>query len=195
MPEPPGQIAHERIEEIHAREGHRDVVLGARARWTAVIIALLAAILAIADLSAHRAMKTIITTQVKVGSIATRYEATDNHRTTLRNDVLLLDALGARDRGLAATKAREDATALAARKAVQLGAEERALEKKQHALQEKVEHADDRYSNLEIGIGALQIAIVLASLSIVAAATWLLGAGVVAGVIGLAYVAYAIVVT
>jgi hypothetical protein len=195
MPEPPGQIAHERIEEIHAREGHRDVVLGARARWTAVIIALLAAILAIADLSAHRATKTIITTQVKVGSIATRYEATDNHRTTLRNDVLLLDALGARDRGLAATKAREDATALAARKAVQLGAEERALEKKQHALQEKVEHADDRYSNLEIGIGALQIAIVLASLSIVAAATWLLGAGVVAGVIGLAYVAYAIVVT
>jgi len=59
----------------------------------------------------------------------------------------------------------------------------------------EVEHADDRYSNLEIGIGALQIAIVLASLSIVAAATWLLGGGVLAGVIGLAYVAYATAVT
>src|SRR5215212_1765058 len=173
MPEPPGRIAHERIEEIHAREGDGHVVLGARARWTAVIIA----VLAIADLSAHRATKTIITTQAEVGSIATRYEATDNHRTTLENDGLLLDALGARDRGRAATKARQDAKALAAREAVQLGAEERALEKKQHALEEKVDHADDRYSNLEIGIGALQIAIVLASLSIVAAATWLLGAG------------------
>jgi len=58
---------------------------------------------------------------------------------------------------------------------VRLGVEERALAKKQHALQEKVERADDRYSNLETAIGALQIAIVLASLSIVAAATWLLG--------------------
>lgn len=195
MPEPPGQIAHERIEEIHAREGHRDVVLGARARWTAVIIAVLAAVLAIADLSAHRATKTIITKQAQLGSIQTRYEATDNHRSTLENDALLLDALGARDGGPAASRAREDAKALAARKAVKLRAEERALEKKQHALQEQIEDADDRYSKLEIGIGALQIAIVLASLSIVAAATWLLTAGVVAGVIGLAYVAYAIAFT
>jgi hypothetical protein len=195
MPEPPGRIAHERIEEIHAREGHGHVVLGARARWTAVIIAVLAAVLAIADLSAHRATKTIITTQAEVGAIGTRYEATDNHRTTLENDGLLLDALGDRDQGPAASKAREDAKALAAREAAQLGAEERALEKKQHALQEKVEHADDRYSNLEIGIGALQIAIVLASVSIVAAATWLLGAGVLAGAIGFAYVAYAIAAT
>lgn len=195
MPEPPGRIAHERIEEIHAQEGHGHVVLGARARWTAVIIAVLAAVLAIADLSAHRATKTIITTQAEVGSIATRYAATDNHRTTLENDALLLDALGARDRGPAASKAREDAKALGARQAVQLGVEERALAKKQRALQEKVEHADDRYSNLEIAIGALQIAIVLASLSIVAAATWLLAAGVLAGFIGLAYVAYAVLVT
>jgi hypothetical protein len=195
MPEPPGRIAHERIEDIHAREGHGQAVVGGRARWTAVIIAVLAAVLAIADLSAHRATKTIITKQAELGSIATRYEATDNHRTTLENDALLLDALGARDPGPAASKAREDAKALVARKAVQLGAEERALEKKQYALQEKVEHADDRYSKLEIGIGALQIAIVLASLSIVAAATWLLAGGVVAGVIGLAYVAYAIAVT
>jgi hypothetical protein len=195
MPEPPGRIAHERIEEIHAREGHGHVVLGARARWTAVIIAVLAAVLAIADLSAHRATKTIITTQAEVGAIGTRYEATDNHRTTLENDGLLLDALGDRDQGPAASKAREDAKALAAREAAQLGAEERALEKKQHTLQEKVEHADDRYSNLEIGIGALQIAIVLASVSIVAAATWLLGAGVLAGAIGFAYVAYAIAAT
>jgi hypothetical protein len=195
MAEPPGRIAHERIEDIHAQEGHGQAALSARARWTAVIIAVLAAVLAIADLSAHRATKTIITKQAELGSIATRYEATDNHRTTLENDALLLDALGARDRGPAASKAREAAKALVARRAVRLGAEERALEKKQHALQEKVEHADDRYSKLEIGIGALQIAIVLASLSIVAAATWLLAAGVVAGVIGLAYVAYAIAVT
>ncbi len=195
MSEPPGRIAHERIEDIHAREGHGQAVLGARARWTAILIAVLAAVLAIADLSAHRATKTIITKQAELGSIATRYEATDNHRTTLENDALLLDALGARDRGPAASKAREAAKALVARRAMRLGAEERALEKKQHALQENVEHADDRYSKLEIGIGALQIAIVLASLSIVAAATWLLAAGVVAGVIGLAYVAYAIAVT
>jgi len=195
MSEPPGRIAHERIEDIHAREGHGQAVLGARARWTAILIAVLAAVLAIADLSAHRATKTIITKQAELGSIATRYEATDNHRTTLENDALLLDALGAREPGPAASKARKAAKARVARRAVQLGAEERALENKQHALQEKVEHADDRYSKLEIGIGALQIAIVLASLSIVAAATWLLAAGVVAGVIGLAYVAYAIAVT
>lgn len=194
MPESPGRVAHERIEEIHAQEGPGHVVLGARARWTAVIIAVLAAVLAIADLSAHRATKTIIITQAEVGYVATRYVATDNHRMTLMNDGLLLDALGARDRGPAASKAREDGKALAAREAMQLGAEERVLEKKQHALQEKVEHADDRYSNLEIAIGALQIAIVLASLSIVAAAPWLLGAGALAGVIGMGYVAYAIVV-
>src|SRR3954471_14292743 len=181
MAEPPGRIAHERIEDIHAQEGHGQAALSARARWTAVIIAVFAAVLAIADLSAHRATKTVITKQAELGSIATRYDATDNHRTTLENDVLLLDALGAGDPGPLAIKARAAAKARAAREAVLLRLEERALEKKRHAVEGKVEHADDRYSKLEIGIGALQIAIVLASLSIVAAARWLLAGGVIAG--------------
>jgi hypothetical protein len=195
MSEPAARVAHERIEEIHAHGGHGHVVLGPRARWTAIIIAVLAAILAIADLSAHRATKTIITAQSAAGSIATQYEAADNHRTTLENDALLLDALGAGQQSPAAVQARETAKASAAAEAAQLKVDERRLEKKRKALEEKVAHADDRYSNLEIGIGALQIAIVLASVSIVAAATWLLGGGIAAGIIGLLFTVYAIAFT
>ncbi len=192
MSEPAARVAHERIEEIHAHEGHGHVTLGARAKWTAILIAVLAAILAIADLSAHRATKTIITTESASASVQTRYQSLDNHRTTLENDGILLDALGADQTSPAARQAREAAKSSAAREAAQLAADERELARKQQKLEQKVAHADDRYSNLEIGIGALQIAIVLASVSIVAGANWLLGGGVGAGVLGLCFTLYAI---
>ncbi|MGB9378861.1 MAG: DUF4337 family protein [Mycobacteriales bacterium] len=194
MSEPAARLAREHIEEIHSHGGHEHGVLGKRARWTAILIAVLAAVLAVADLSAHRAAKTIITSKSAAGSIATQYEAVDNHRTTLENDRLLLDALGAGDTSPVAVKARGEAKAFATREAASLTVQERKLEKKRDALESKAAHADERYSDLEIGIGALQMAIVLASVSIVAA-TWLLGVGVGAGIIGLFFTVYAIAST
>lgn len=194
MSEPAARLAQEHIEEIHAHGGNEHGVLGDRARWTAILIAVLAAILAVADLSAHRATKTIITAKSTAGSISTQYEAVDNHRTTLENDGLLLKALGAGDTSAKAVAARDEAKAFAAREAAALKEDEHKLGQKRDAYEAKAAHADKRYSDLEIGIGALQLAIVLASVSIVAA-TWLLGVGVGAGIIGLVFTVYAIAST
>lgn len=187
MSEPAARVAHEHIEGIHHRHEHGGGTLAHRARVTAIIIAVLAAVLAVADLSAHRATKTIVTSVSKVSALATQYEAIDNHRTTLENDRLLLDAIG----GAKATRALGSAD----RQAKALAADEHEIAVKRTAFDTKAEHADDRYSNLEIGIGALQMAIVLASVSLVAAARWLLGAGVAAGLIGLLFTVYAIAAT
>jgi hypothetical protein len=193
MTEPAARIGHEHIERIHHRHADRHGLLDGRARWTAIIIALLAAILAIADLSAHRTTKTIIIAQSEAGSVSTRYEALDNHRATLDNDALLFDAIAGGTTSPQAVIARRTAEGRAARQAAQLGVEEGALAKKRDKLTAKAQRADERYADLEVGIGALQMAIVLASVSIVAAATWLLGAGVAAGFVGLIFTIYAMV--
>jgi hypothetical protein len=78
---------------------------------------------------------------------------------------------------------------------LQLGVEERALEKKQHALQEKSSTLTIATPTWRSGSGHFRSRSSSPRCRIVAAATWLLGGGVLAGVIGLAYVAYAAAVT
>jgi hypothetical protein len=150
----------------------------------------MAAVLAVADLNAHSNMKTVITEQNRSAASEVKAEALDNHRTTLENDKVLLGAIQA-------VNPTPQVRAMIARditaeriEAKQLLAEERAWDKSLHESRRIGEQADNRYGNFEISIGALQIGIVLASVSIVAGVTWLLFGGLAAGAIGIAIALY-----
>ena len=185
-----GKMAQEHIGALHESAGHGPH-LSRRSKATAIAIAVMAAALAIGDLNAHHAMKTVISSENQAGTAETKLDALDNHRTTLSNDKVLLDAVTAGQPPAAAAAAHRT-EAKERTQAAQLAAEEKALSGEVKALQAEATNADNEYENLEVGVGALQIGIVLASVSIVAGALWLLLGGLAAGLFGIAIVVYAL---
>ena len=189
-----GKMAQEHIEALHEHEssGHKPS-LGRRSKATAIAIAAMAAVLAIADLNANNAMKNAITGESRIGALETKLNARDNHRIILENDKVLLDAImsGQSPSQAAQTRSTE---AKEAALAAQIAVEERAISNVIKTVRAEVTSAENEYENLELGIGALQIGIVLASISIVAGALclWLLTGGLAAGLLGLAMAVYAI---
>ena len=179
-------MAQESLEGMHSQSGHG--IVSPRAKVAAVIIALMAAVLAIADLNVHNAMKTIVTAENSAGNEQTALNALDNHRVVLMNDKSLLDVLAAREPRLKAAVRRTEAAQ--SEEAARIAAQEQVKRKAAASFVAEGKHAADEYDSLEIGVGVLQIGIVLASVSIVAGALWLLVGGSAAGLIGLALVIY-----
>ncbi len=181
-----GKFAQENIETVHHQGDHG--IVTPRAKAAAIIIAIMAATLAIADLNVHHAMKTVISAENAYGNDRTTLDAIDNHRVVLENQNTVLEVLSLRMPNLADQVSRKEAANRAEMK--RLAAQEEAKRKSIAHHVEEGQAADDEYSVLEIAVGILQIGIVLASVSIVAGALWLLLGGAAAGAIGLALVVY-----
>jgi hypothetical protein len=179
--------AHERLEEaVEGREEDKN-----RRRRTAIIIAVMAALLALCEFGEKDAQANYLSSQITASDIWAQYQAKSVRRAVLSAEADLLEGLP-----LASTPAVQERIAKARANAARMTTEPGAdgmeqLKQRAHAQEHLRDHEEHRKNMLETASGGLQIAIVLASISIVIdlpifmAASVLLGlASAIYGVVG-----------
>ncbi len=177
--------ALERFEQVqhHGGNGHDDggdPATSHLVRNAAVTVAVLAACLAVATLLATKAMTKVITGETKAADTNAALHANEVKTTIAENDATLLRVIGG-DAG--EKQAAERAVELDERLVKEYGPIDAALEKKAHAYESSRDEAETDHKLYEFSTAGLQIAIVIASISIIARRRWLLqgswGIGVV----------------
>ena len=153
--------AQERLEG--AIEGHA----GGHNRRTAIIIAVMAAVLALTEFGEKDAQANYLSSQIVASDIWAQYQAKSVRRAILTNEADLLASLPS-----ASTPAVQERIAKARANAARMGSEPGAdgmqeLMARAHAQEHLRDHEEHRKNMLETASGGLQIAIVLASISIV----------------------------
>jgi hypothetical protein len=166
--------AQEGIEQAH--HAHAEGIEWARR--VAILISILAATLAIAEMGEKSAQNDYLTNHVALSDAYAFYQAK-----TLRWNVLLSEADTLDSLPNAADPAVRERAARARAEAARLNDDEKTRGRKQlqeeaRAQTERRDHALHHYHDYEWSVGALQIAIVLASVSVVTeiAAMWIAGA-------------------
>jgi hypothetical protein len=171
--------AKEGIEHAHhAREHESDP----HATRTAVLIAALAAALALAEMGEKQNQNAYLTHHISVSDDWNFFQAKSVRATMRTAEAEILDALpgaGSDATRAAAQKARDEAARLRDDPTSGEGAKQLA-ERAQHQTEQR-DHAFHQYHLFELVVGALQIAIVLASVSVVTRVRTL---AIVAGALG-----------
>jgi hypothetical protein len=159
---------------------HRHLV-----RDAAVLVAVLAAFLAIGTFLAEDAMKHVITGETRTADVNAQLQANEVKTTVAENDAALLRVIG----GANATErqAGQRAAQIEEKLVTQYGPVDEHLEHEVAAEEHERDHAEKQHKLYEIASVGLQIAIVLASISIIARSAWLLrgGGALGAGALGL----------
>ncbi len=172
----------------HAREGieHADHAAShegvSSARVIAVLIAILAAALAISELGEKSAMTAYLTSHIAVSDDYAYYQEKHVRQTTVQTEeALLLSLPNAADPAIQARikGAREEQARLADSPKTGQGMKQ-LLEQADHE-RERRDHAAHLAHHLEISVGGLQIAIVLASVAVVTRVNALAWAGAALG--------------
>lgn len=140
-------------------------------RNAAITVAVLAAFLAVATLLATKAMTKVITGETKAADTNAALHANEVKTTIAENDATLFRVIGG-DAG--EKRAAERAVELEERLVKQYGPIDAALEKKAHAYEASRDEAEKKHKLYEYSTAGLQIAIVIASISIIARRRWLL---------------------
>ena len=162
--------AHERGEVPHARRA-------------ALVIAVLAAALAIAENGAKDAQTATLTDHIAASDVWAEYQAKSVRRSVFAQTADLLSALpNAADPAVAArvAHAKQEAARMQSEPAGK-GMEQLAAEA--HALERSRETHEHRYEGLEKAGGALQLAIVLVTVSVVTATRALMWGGAILGLL------------
>jgi hypothetical protein len=184
----PVETAHEQLAEAHETLSDKDPW----PRRMAVVVSFLAASLAIAELGAKSSQTAYLTHHIAASDTWNFYQA-KNLRAILRNSQSLLleslpnsDSQAIQDR-IKAARAEE------ARMRDEPGSGDgmKQLKAKAEELQQERDHAFHSYHGYEYTSGALEISIVLASVSVV---TRIRALGVAAGAIGLLACVYGLTV-
>lgn len=171
--------ALERFEKVAERGGDP----GALARDAAILVAVLAAILAATGFLANEAIKQVITGETRAADHSARLEAADVKTTiAAANSVLLRVVATGNPREAQAAAAAEG---LEGRIQTELAPVQRRLAARIRADVSVREHAESRHVLYELAEVALEVAIVLAGISILARRRWLLGAGGLLGALGI----------
>jgi hypothetical protein len=153
--------AHEHLE--HAAHGHS----GKGQSRTALIIAVMAAALALTEFAAKDAQTSYLTNHIAASDTWAQYQAKAVRRTVLTSEAELLQSLPA-SADPAVQKRITDALANAARMRSEPGSDGmEQLAEKAKEQEHLRDHAMHRTHGLELASGGLQIAIVLASISVV----------------------------
>ena len=180
--------AKEGIEHAHHASEHGG---NQSAPKIAMLIATLAAGLTLAEMGAKSSQNSYLTHHISVSDDWSLYQA-KNVRASVRNtEANLLESLpNAADPAIAKKIATARETEARLRDDPKNGdGMKQMAEKARHQTEER-DHAFHRYHQFEIVVGALQIAIVLSSVSIVTRMRWLAwagsGIGLLAGCFGLA---------
>jgi hypothetical protein len=172
--------AQQGLESAHDAASHEG---DHAARWIAVLIAALAACLALAELGEKAAQNTYLTDHVTLSDDWAYYQAKSARATTREAEASVLESLpGAGDLAVQARiKQARDQAALLRDDPVE-GKGMKQLDARAGEIQAERDHAFHHYHWYELAVGALQIAIVLASVSVVTRARALtLAAGLIGG--------------
>ena len=173
--------AHEHLE--HAAHGHE----GKGHAMPAIIIAIMAAALALTEVAAKDAQSSYLTNHIAATDTWAQYEAKAVRRTVLTSEVDLLQSLPTTS-DPALGKRIADARANADRMRTEPGADGmEQLATKAHDQEHDRDHQEHRGHILEIASGGLQIAIVLASISVVVTLPILMTGSIVLGLISVLY--------
>jgi Domain of unknown function (DUF4337) len=150
-------------------------------------VAVLAAILASAGFLANEAIKQVITGETRAADDSARLEANDVKTTIASaNSVLLRVVANGNPRE---AQAAATAQALEARIQTELAPVQRRLAARIRADRSVRERAESRHVLYELAEVALEVAIVLAGISILARRRWLLAAGGLVGTLGVVLLA------
>jgi Domain of unknown function (DUF4337) len=180
----PVDTAREQIAAEHEARGRED----SWPRWMAVAVSVLAASLALADLGAKSSQTAYLTHNISASDTWNAYQAKNLRASLWRTQATLLDSLP--NAGDSAIQERiKTANAEAARMVDEPAAGDGMKQLKEKAELQEVdrEFAFHAYHGFEYTSSALEISIVLASVSVV---TRVRALGVAAGLIGLAACGY-----
>lgn len=155
--------AHESLE--HVAEGHES---GRRNRRAAIIIAVMAAFLALAEFAEKDAQTNYLSNHILASDIWAQYQAKSIRRTVLSAETEMLQS----DPRAATDPATQGRIAAARARADRMRSEPGAdgmeqLAQRAHAVEHLRDQELHRKDILEVASGGLQIAIVLASISVV----------------------------
>ena len=184
----PVDAAREQINAEHEARGHED----SWPRWMAVVVSVLAASLALADLGAKSSQTAYLTHNISASDTWNAYQAKNLRASLWRSQATLLQSLpNANDPGIQdrIKTANSEAARMVDEPAAGDGMKQ--LREKAELQQEERELAFHAYHGFEYTASALEIAIVLASVSVV---TRVHALGLAAGLIGLLACAYGIAV-
>jgi Domain of unknown function (DUF4337) len=176
-------------ETIHEHASHSDPW----ARRVAVLVSVLAAALAITEIGGSAAQNAYLTHQVELSDEWAFYQAKNMRAVVLASEADVLASLSnAQDPAIQARIKDAQANASRMRDDAQGGDGMKQLAEKAHALDMERAEAFHRYHKYEYAVGALEIAIVLASVSLITRirgltlGAALIGAAAIAGSIGVA---------
>ena len=155
--------AHESLER--AREGREN---GRRNQRAAILIAIMAALLALTEFAEKDAQTSYLANHIAVSDIWAQYQAKSIRRTVLAVETETLQSLpqAASDPVIQARIAAAQASAARMRSDAGNDGMEQLMERA-HTLEHDRDHELRRKDILEVASGGLQIAIVLASISVV----------------------------
>lgn len=181
------ELAQESLEHAERRER-------AEVAWNkhaAIVIAILAAIAVIVEMSANDAQTAYLSHHVSVADTWAQYQGKSTRRVVYAEAAELMASLGGANPDQAVRghidAARGEAARMLSDPAKGDGMEQ--LRQRATAEEHVRDHELERHEGLELGARGLQIAVVLSGLSIVTGAVWLFAAG---GLLGLAAAVYAL---
>lgn len=183
--------SYERFEQGHNAGGGEDLVGPHYARHAALAVAVMAAFLALATFFSNEALKEVVTGETHRADISAQLE----------NNRLKIDVAGGDStllRVLAVGTQREQLAAEAAafheRRIVrQLQPTDAHLQEEISEREHEVDHANSQHVAYELAEVALEVGIVLASVSIIVRRRWLLGAGGAIGSAGVVLLAIGLI--
>jgi hypothetical protein len=156
--------AHENLE--HAAHGHSHGE--SKVKPTAIIIGVMAAALALTEFAAKDAQTSYLTNHIAASDTWAQYQAKSVRRAVLSSEADVLESQSGASSNPILQKHIADARANAERMRSEAGADGmEQLSKKAEEQEHLRDHAEHRSQVLEIASGGLQIAIVLASISVV----------------------------
>jgi Domain of unknown function (DUF4337) len=156
--------AHENLE--HAAHGHSHGE--SKVKPTAIIIGVMAAALALTEFAAKDAQTSYLSNHIAASDTWAQYQAKSVRRAVLSSEADVLESLPGSAANPAVQKQIAGAQANAERMRSEPGADGmEQLSARAHEQEQLRDHAEHRSHVLEIASGGLQIAIVLASISVI----------------------------
>jgi Domain of unknown function (DUF4337) len=174
--------AHRSVERFENSHHKGELDTPGFARQAALIVAVMAALLAVATFLSNEAVKEVITGETHRADTSSRLESNQLKIDVADGDTTMLKVLadGPHDEAAAAVAA----AAHERRIETELAPADHRLVEEEHHDEEHVDHYNDKHLLYELAEVALEVGIVLATVSIIAHRRWLLGTGAAVGVIG-----------
>jgi hypothetical protein len=170
----------ERFEHGHRAGGELDTP--GFARQAALIVAVMAALLAIATFLSNEAVKEVITGETHRAEASSRLESNQLKIDVAGGNAMMLRVLadGPRDEATAA----KAATVHEHRIEKELVPHDHLVTEEMHHDEQHVDHYNSKHLLYELAEVALEVGIVLSTVSIIAHRRWLLGTGAAVGIVG-----------